>query len=373
MKNKIFNYDFLVVGAGLIGALTALRLSQSKYKVLIVDKKSQSLKDNRTLAVNANSKDFLGQLGLWQKLKSCPEPINKIEISDSNHIAPLVFENDDEPMGNVILNHELLTSARNALMKKKILFNNIDISLTDILENKVIQIKKNKYSFKHSILCLGKNFSDQKIISKYTFVSDHKSYVGFFNHTHHHSQTAYEIFTPNGPLAVLPAPSKSKKVSTFIYSSNQKTSYKNIKTLIKKKFNSSHGKLVFDKESYQFEILPHLSKPKSHKFFLIGDALRSIHPVAGQGWNLGIKDIQQLMKLLDIYELEDPNLLRKYYDNRSIESFSYLSFTNFLNALYENQNPVTNFLTKFGFKSMKFSLNLRSIFIKQAMGRLNLI
>ena len=119
MKNKIFNYDFLVVGAGLIGALTALRLSQSKYKVLIVDKKSQSPKDNRTLAVNANSKDFLEQLGLWQKLKSCPEPINKIEISDNNHTAPLIFENDNEPMGNVILNHELLTSAKDALIKKK--------------------------------------------------------------------------------------------------------------------------------------------------------------------------------------------------------------------------------------------------------------
>jgi 2-octaprenyl-6-methoxyphenol hydroxylase len=101
--------------------------------------------------------------------------------------------------------------------------------------------------------------------------------------------------------------------------------------------------------------------------------LRSIHPVAGQGWNLGIKDIQQLMKLLDSYELDDPNLLRKYYNNRSIESFSYLSFTNLLNALYENQNPVTNFLTKFGFKSMKSSQYLRSIFIRQAMGRLNLI
>jgi 2-octaprenyl-6-methoxyphenol hydroxylase len=101
--------------------------------------------------------------------------------------------------------------------------------------------------------------------------------------------------------------------------------------------------------------------------------LRSIHPVAGQGWNLGIKDIQQLMKLLDSYELEDPNLLRKYCYNRSIESFSYLSFTNLLNALYENHNPVTNFLTKLGFKSMKSSQYLRSIFIKQAMGRLNLI
>jgi len=373
MKNKIFNYDFLVVGAGLIGALTALRLSQSKYKVLIVDKKSQSLKDNRTLAVNANSKDFLEQLGLWQKLKSCPEPINKIEISDNNHTAPLVFENDDEPMGNVILNHELLTSAKDALMKKKILFNNIDISFTDILKNKVIQIKNNEYKFKYLILCLGKNFSNQKIISKHTFVGNHKSYVGFFKHTYHHSQTAYEIFTPNGPLAILPAPNKSKKVSTFIYSSNQKTSYENIKTLIKKKFNASHGKLVFDKESYQFEILPHLSKPKSYQFFLIGDALRSIHPVAGQGWNLGIKDIQQLMKLLSSYELDDHNLISKYYNNRSIESFSYLSFTNLLNALYENQNPITNFLTQFGFKSMKSSQYLRSIFIKQAMGRLNLI
>ena len=79
------------------------------------------------------------------------------------------------------------------------------------------------------------------------------------------------------------------------------------------------------------------------------------------------------MKLLDAYDLDDSNLLRKYYNNRSIESFSYLSFTNLLNALYENQNPVANFITKFGFKSMKSSQYLRSIFIKQAMGRLNLI
>ena len=88
MKNKIFNYDFLIIGAGLIGALTALKLSQSKFKVLIIDKKSQPVKDNRTLAVNANSKDFLEQLGLWKKLKSHPEPINKIEISDSTHQSP---------------------------------------------------------------------------------------------------------------------------------------------------------------------------------------------------------------------------------------------------------------------------------------------
>ena len=245
--------------------------------------------------------------------------------------------------------------------------------LTDILEGKIIQIDKKKYSFKYPILCLGKNFINKKIINKHTFARNHKSYVGFFKHAQNHNQIAYEIFTTHGPLAILPAPHKSKKISTFIYSSNKISSYENIKTLINKNFYSSHGKLSFDKKYNQFEILPHLSKPQSYNFFLIGDALRSIHPVAGQGWNLGIKDIQQLMTLLGTHDLNSQNLIKKYYNYRLIESFGYLSFTNILNALYENQNPLTKFLKNLGFKSLNSSQYLRSIFIKQAMGRLNLI
>ena len=156
--------------------------------------------------------------------------------------------------------------------------------------------------------------------------------LDFLNIVYGTIKAAYEIFTPNGPLAILPAPNKSKKVSTLYIQSNKENSYQNIKALIKKYFHSSHGELIFDKASYQFEILPHLSKPKSYDFFLIGDALRSIHPVMSQGWNLGIKDIQQLIILLTSYGLENPNLLKKYYDQRSIESFSYLAFTNLLNS-----------------------------------------
>ena len=140
MKNKIFNYDFLVVGAGLIGALTALRLSHSNYKVLVIDKKNQPQKDDRTLAVNANSKDFLEQLGLWKKLKSRPEPINRIEISDSTHTIPLVFENDNEPMGNVIFNYELLTTAQDALMKKKYYFIILTCPLPIFLKEKLLKL-----------------------------------------------------------------------------------------------------------------------------------------------------------------------------------------------------------------------------------------
>ncbi len=66
MKNKIHKYDFLIVGAGLIGTIAALSLVKKKFKVLLIDKENKIYKDNRTLAVNANSIDFLKQLGIWE-------------------------------------------------------------------------------------------------------------------------------------------------------------------------------------------------------------------------------------------------------------------------------------------------------------------
>ena len=115
MKNKIFKYDFLVVGGGLIGALTALNLHQKKLKVLVVDNKEDIPIDHRTLAVNANSKDFLIKLGIWNNIKTKPQFIKKIIIKDFINSEPLIFSNETEAMGNVIFNSELLKIARQKL------------------------------------------------------------------------------------------------------------------------------------------------------------------------------------------------------------------------------------------------------------------
>ena len=209
MKNKIFNYDFLIVGAGLIGMLTALKLIKKKYKVLIVDKNDQSYQDKRTLAVNANSKDFLSHLGLWEKLKTSPETIDQIKISDYSQDTPLIFENHDEPMGNVILNNDLYLAAKKILTIKKILHYKVNLPLSQLNQDQIIQINNQQFRFKKFILCLGKSFDNIEMIKKYSYQTKHKSYVGFFHHTHNHLQTAYEVFTPNGPLAILPAPHRS--------------------------------------------------------------------------------------------------------------------------------------------------------------------
>ena len=372
MKNKIHKYDFLIVGAGLIGSLAALALFKNKFNVLVIDKKKKISVDKRTLAVNANSRDFLNSLDIWHSLKSKPQPINKIIIKDYINNSPLIFENSSEAMGNVILNSEMLKIVRDKLEKLKILKTNIDINPNSLLPNKNIIISKENYMFKKIIISVGKNNNLSLNHKSIKFDQGHNSFVGFFKHDKDHQSYAYEIFNPYGPLAVLPSPSNNKKKSTFIYSTKNEISSRQIKSLIEKKFKQSHGRLYFEKSMYKFPITPHLRK-NNKNFIYLGDSLKSIHPVAGQGWNLGVKDIQQLIMLSNIYSLSDERFNSIYYSKRIIESTLYFSFTSILNFLYENKNPINTKIIKAGYTSLSNFKLLRDVFIKQAMGRTNLI
>ena len=371
MKNKIHKYDFLIIGAGLIGAIAALALIKKKYKVLVIDKKIELPNDNRTLAVNANSIDFLKHLGIWNRLKSQPQPIDKIIIEDNINIEPLIFENDEESMGNVILNREMSKVVRQKLVNSKILKIETNMDMSKYLPDKRIIIDHKYYIFKKVIISIGKNIVSNLNHKTISFDQKHHSYVGFFKHTEDHKNTAYEFFTHEGPLAILPAPSSNKKKSTFIFSSKEDIKKYQIQKLINKKIINSHGKLNFDKSISKFPIIPHLVKYNDN-FIYIGDSLKSIHPVAGQGWNLGIKDIQTLCKLLDRYSLEEKNINSFYYSRRIIESSIFLSFTSLLNFFYEGKNQLNKKIVKAGFTSLRKVKFLRDVFIKQAMGRINL-
>ena len=371
MKNKIHKYDFLIIGAGMIGCLTALSLLKKNFKVLVVDKHDLRINDSRTLAVNAKSKDFIKNLGLWNEINEM-QPIKNIYIQDYLNTETLVFENKEEEMGTVIYNEELLLKTRKILLGKKLLYKNINIFIEDILESKKINILNKQIEFKKIILTAGKFYNNELIIKKKSFAEGHFSYVGFFNHTKKHQNTAYEIFTSNGPLAVLPAPNKNDKYSTFIYSSKIDQNI-NFQKLISLNFKKTHGKITLTKDVKNFSITPHLSLPINNDLLLLGDTLRSIHPVAGQGWNLGVKDISTLINLLDRFSINDPNLNKIYYARRKVDSFAYLSFTSLLNSLYENDNNFNKRIIKFGYQSLLRISFLRNIFIKQAMGRVSLV
>ena len=371
IKNKIHKYDFLIVGAGMIGCLTALSLLKKKFKVLVIDKGNLSINDTRTLAVNAKSRDFLKNLNLWKEIKKT-QPIKNIYIKDYINSEELIFENKEEDMGTVIYNKELLSKARKILLNKKSIYKNINISLVNLAQSKKLIISNKQIEFKKVILTVGKFFSNELIINKKKFDQGHISYVGFFNHTKNHHNNAYEIFTSKGPIAVLPSADKNQKYSTFIYSSKIDHNI-NFQTLISDNFKKTHGKISLNKNIKNFTVTPHISSPIENDLLLLGDTLRSIHPVAGQGWNLGVKDITTFLNLLDRYTIDDPNLYKFYYARRKVDSFAYLSFTSLLNSFYENENNLNRLFIKFGFQSLLNISFLRNIFIKQAMGRISLV
>ena len=371
MKNKIFKYDFLIVGAGLVGSLAAIALHKKKYKVLVIEKNKLFPKDERTLAVNANSRNFLINLGIWKNLKSNFESIDKIVIKDYINTKDLIFQNPEESMGSVIFNKSLLKISREYLIKNKILLTNIDFNLFDFKPKKLFSIKSKKFFFNKIIFSFGKNYKSHENLKKNTFDSGHHAYVGFFKHQKNHNQTAYEIFTMNGPLAVLPSPSKNKKSSTFIFSTKNTMNFSNLSTMIKRNFHSSHGNINLRSSISYFPIKPHLSRSIQKDIILIGDTAHSIHPVAGQGWNLGIKDIQALCSCLEKYDIDEINFDDYYFSKRIIENVTYLLFTNTLNYLYENQKPFTKSVIKASHSILSQFPYFKNLFIKQAMGKIN--
>ena len=372
MKNKIFKYDFLVVGGGLIGSLAALSLYNKKLKVLVIDNKTNIPTDQRTLAVNPNSRDFLDNLGVWSSIQTKPKSIKKIIIKDYINSSPLVFTNNKDSIGNIIYNVDMLNTVRQKLKKFKILKTNININLDELIPNKIFNIGNKNYSFKKIIISVGKNIISDLTQKSIVFDKGDYSYVGFFKHKKEHKSITYEILRKDRPLAVLPAPSPNDNNSTFIYSTNYSTTYPKIQSMIKKNFSLSHGQIFFEKKIHKFPITPHLTKYNKN-FIYIGDSLKSVHPVAGQGWNLGVKDIQTLNKVLDQYSLDSKRFNSIFYSRRMMETSLYFGFTSLINFLYENQNTFNENLIKLGYRGLQNFSFVRDLFIKQAMGRFNLV
>ena len=148
-------------------------------------------------------------------------------------------------------------------------------------------------------------------------------------------------------------------------------SLSNLSTMIKNNFYSTHGNIYMRSSISYYPIKPHLSRPSQKDILLIGDTAHSIHPVAGQGWNLGIKDIQTLCSCLDKHNINDTNFDEYYFSKRIIENVTYLTFTNILNHLYENQKPISKSIIKASHFILSQFPYLKNLFIKQAMGKIS--
>jgi 2-octaprenyl-6-methoxyphenol hydroxylase len=388
---KEFNTDVLIVGSGLVGLVAAHCLSSLNYKVTLVDKKNSiisknSFKDTRTVAVSEGSKIFLENLSLWSFLEGYSEPIKNINVYDRAPRNKIIFNNQskNKKLGYVIENKKFSKILLNQLKKFKNTTMHFGFNLTDIkLNDWACKAFSNNSIINAKIIIAadGKNSQIKKIVGNKTFKKNYSESALVLNFVHEKTlnNTAYEIFYKTGPLAILPMKSsKGFFQSTIIWSNSDRflkklTSLETvfIKNFIEEKIGKVVGSVTKINSIQIFPLSAHINDSFINKRLIyIGDAAHSIHPIAGQGWNLGVNDVKNLYELSKNSKNDiGSDLFCQMYNNKSYhKAFQLFQITDKLNSHFMNSENIYRSLSNIGFSFIEKNQLLKNKITKYAMG-----
>jgi len=392
----INKFDVLIVGAGLNGLLAASILSKKGINIGIIDKsnfltKVSIARDFRTTAIAEGSKIFLESFKIWDGIKKNVCPIKSIKVLDRKYTNKIDFSNPDKKsfLGYVVKNKflkqefiKLLVSQKNV----KIMPNSV---LQDInLSNNYVSVQTEKYKIRAKLLIAadGKNSYVRKKIKTPIFFKNynHKAIVINLSHNKNHNNTAYELFLKNGPLAILPMLSKKQKKynSSIVWSHNSDfiSSMENIeqqelKDVLEEMLQKHIGNITNIEKIGSFNLSGHINSIFYDKRLIyLGDAAHTIHPIAGQGWNLGVRDINKLSEVIDEaqtlgLDIGSEYICKKYHDKTFQDAFALYNITDKLNYLFILDNFFVKKLRNIGFEIIDKNIKLNNFISSFAMGK----
>ena len=391
---KEFNCDILIVGSGLTGLVSAYALSLLGYKIIITEqkkaKKNQKfLVDTRTTAIAEGSRVFLDKIGLWNKISKFAEKIKNIEVIDRVQTNKINFfnNNKNKNLGYVVKNLKLEEIIRSCLIKRKNVIFCYDSKFLSVDYNldKVIGVYKNKKIISNILLAAdGKNSAVRKTFNTLTFKKNYResALVLNFFHTQKHNNTAYEFFYKSGPLAILPMQSENLNFQSSIIWSNDKKylsslvlqNEKLIKEILEENIGNTVGKIIKINSKQIFPLSSHINEKFFEKRVLyIGDSAHSIHPIAGQGWNLGLRDIKKLYNLAKEMKeigitIGSKQFCTDYNESCYYDAYRFYQITDKLNLMFKSNSFVSNNLRFFGFDFIENNDYLKKQITDFAMG-----
>ena len=279
-----------IIGDGLVGLTLANMLIQ---KELIVDilstKKNNKYDKSRTLGISKSNIDYFNKEII--NIKNISWEINKIKIYTEKNSREeiLKFNNNNEQIFSIIKNYELEKLLNNKLKKSNFIKFKTITNYKDIIKqeyNLIINCEPN-----HQIT---KKFFSKKIEKNYNSYA----YTALINHKKViENNTAFQNFTNDGPIAFLPISDSQTSVVYSLRTKNKKNSF-DIKNLIKK-YNPIYS-IIKINDNNRFKLTSsNLRKYYKDNILAFGDLLHKIHPMAGQGFNMSLRDIKLLSNLID--------------------------------------------------------------------------
>jgi 2-octaprenyl-6-methoxyphenol hydroxylase len=387
-------YEVIIIGGGIIGITTAYALAASGIKIALVEQNSahniHNLKqDGRASALAHSTKQIYEHYGLWKKIEPNTGLIENIRVTDNYSPCFLHFDNavvDNLPLGYMIENNDLLS----ALYKEAANYNNLTIFFSSQYKNiefnaqevKVILDQGQILTAKLLIAADGKNSAIRTKVGIEVTSWDYpqSAIVCNVHHELNHRNIAQEMFLPAGPFAILPL--KGGYHSSLVWTEERTHASLLIKMkdsefiyFLKQRFTDYLGEITLSSSKFCYPLsVSHAKNYYSHRTVLIGDAAHFIHPIAGQGLNLSLRDVAQLVRTIKEYlalgyDIGQEVVLSSYEISRRKDNLAMVMITDGLNRLFSNEVMPIATLRKLGLSTVNNFPKLKKFFIEYAMGK----
>jgi len=399
MTDKIMKNSVIIVGGGHAGLMLAAMLGTHGVPCTLIDREDPAKTlnadfDGRTTAISYGSRKLLEACKSWDDMNDEACPIKQIDILDGHNSKNILEFSSDEVNDNSfgwIIENRII---------RKALYNRIDnLKSVKIIAPAIVS------DFSHDKDSINVHLEDSTIITGSLLVgadgrgSTVRSYLNIptrawsykqqaivctVEHEHSHDHIAVEHFRAEGPFAVLPmtdGPS-GKHRSSIVWTEDAKPNKKSpldfeqdtFNLALQTRFPARYGEVKQIGKRWGFPLsLNHAHHYIGNRAALVADAAHGIHPIAGQGLNLGIRDIAELSThIVHAYaenkDLGSPDLLTKYEKARRLDNMAMTGTTDMLNRLFSNESKILGFARKTGMKAIAKTPIVKRFFMTQAMG-----
>ena len=388
--------DVLVAGGGYVGMSCAVAIKEAAphLSVMVMDPAPEGAieKDERASAIAADASRMLDQLGLWSELVVDSQPINEMIVTDSKltditRPVFLTFANDkpeDQPFAHMVENRALVKALRSKAKRDGVIrVSENGVAGFEYRDGKQIITTIGGETIVASLLvaCDGvrSRLRDLAGIKTVHWPYDQKGIVCTVEHERPHGGRAEEHFLPAGPFAILPL--KGNR-SSLVWTESSRDADRLIaqdemvfEMELEQRFGHKLGKISVASKVQAFPLGLRLARDFVRPgFALAGDAAHGIHPIAGQGLNLGFKDAAALAETIveaDRLGQDIGNIavLERYQMWRRFDTVQMGVVTDVLNRLFSNDNMLLRGVRDVGLGIVDRMPAMKRYFINQAAGQ----
>ncbi len=380
--------DIIVVGAGLVGLAAAVACAKLGKQVILIDAKKTVIKkqqawDERIYALTANTEAWLQALGVWAEVDaSRVNAINAMRLWDVQGSELVLHDADANlaKLGVIIENQNLMLALWTQInaLGVKVYTGTQCVGIENTQE--VIKLSLADGSCINAKLILAADGVDSWVRSQANIAVKYKDFnqtaiVANFVVEKPHQNTAQQWFMPHETLALLPLPNQHVSM-VWALSTEQATelltiSIEELAEKVESRSQHQLGSLRMVGKVLSFDLKQQTATQLiAERVVLIGDAAHQVHPMAGQGMNLGLRDVGQLQEMLTnthaMQDIGEQAFLRKYARARQADIATMNTLTSGLDALFAYDSAVLKKITDWGFRQLNRQLFLKKILIQQA-------